>query len=241
MEPEETPHNALPVKYMNYESLEYDRQYKEILQEHRRERDLSPDEYLSGFSQTDRLIPIVTIGIYLGEKPWRGFADISEMTGAVEESGEIRQYLAPLWNDFHVNRVDIHTLETSDVFQTDLREVFGYLKYQGDKEKLTCYVEENERFQYLKEDAYDVLSIYGENEKLALKKEKYRTKEGINMCTALRELEEEAMAKGRAEEREAMKRLIFHLVNEGRIGDLKRVARDMKYLEKLMKEYGIQG
>lgn len=28
LEPEDSPHYALPVKYMNYESVQYDRQYK---------------------------------------------------------------------------------------------------------------------------------------------------------------------------------------------------------------------
>lgn len=244
LEPEESPHSALPVKYMNYESLEYDRQYKEILQNHRRKKDLSSGQYLSGFSKTDRLIPVVTFGVYLGEKLWVGFESLSEMTGAGEESGEIREYLAPLWNDFHVNRIDIHALGASDIFQTDLREVFGFLKYQGDKEKLRKYVLKNEHFLHLREDAYDVLSIYGENEKLLLKKEEYRTEEGMNMCTALKEWEEEARAEGRvegrAEERNAMNNLIFCLVNAGRIDDLKRASRDMQYQEKLMREFGIQ-
>ena len=73
LEPEESLHYALPVKYMNYESLEYDRQYKEILKKYRERRDLASAEYLSGYAVSDRLMPIVTIGIYLGEKPWSGF------------------------------------------------------------------------------------------------------------------------------------------------------------------------
>lgn len=241
LEPEESPHNALPVKYMNYESIEYDRQYKEILQNHRRKRDLSSGEYLSGFSETDRLMPVVSLSVYLGEKAWAGPACLSEMFGTAEESIEIRENLVPLWNEFHVNRIDVHELEPGDVFRTDLREVFSFLKYQGDKEKLRRYVEENERFQHLEEDAYDVLSLYGESEKLAQRKEKYRTKEGMNMCTALRELEEDAREEGRVEGRDAMNRLIIYLMDEGRIDDLRRASRDMPYQENLMREYGIQG
>lgn len=44
LEPEESPHYALPVKYMNYESVQYDRQYKESMKAHRKSRDLCPDE-----------------------------------------------------------------------------------------------------------------------------------------------------------------------------------------------------
>ena len=63
LEPEESPHYALPVKYMNYESLEYDRQYKEFQKRHRERCDLTSAEYLSGYAESDRLMPIVTLGI----------------------------------------------------------------------------------------------------------------------------------------------------------------------------------
>lgn len=243
LEPEESPHHALPVKYMNYESLEYDRQYKKILNRHRKKRDLTSDEYLSGFSAFDQLMPVITIGIYLGERPWSGSIRLSEMTGLKEIPLEIQEDVASFCNEFQVNLLDIHTLGTSDIFQTDLREVFGFLKRQGDKEELRKYVEENEGFRHLKEDAFDVLCTYSEGKELAIKKEKYRTKEGMNMCTALRELKEEGREEGRAEgrvaERAAINELIYCLINEGRIEDLSRASRNSDYQNQLMLEYGI--
>lgn len=55
------------------------------------------------------------------------------------------------------------------------------------------------------------------------------------MCTALRELKEEGRAEGRAE----INKLVFLLVNEGRIEDLSRASRDSEYQAKLLMEYGI--
>lgn len=235
LEPEELFHYALPVKYMNYESLEYDRQYKEVMKRHREKQDLTSDEYLSGFAVSDRLMPVVTIGVYLGERKWNGFSRLSEMTGMTEISGEVKECIAPFLNEFHVNRVDIHMLETSDIFQTDLREVFGFLKRQGNKEKLKRYVEENEGFRHLREDAYDVLSIYGGNENLSLRKEEYRTEGGIDMCTALRELVEDAKEEGRAE----MNELIIRLVEDGKTEEILAVAKDPCLQKKLIELYGI--
>lgn len=169
LEPEESPHYALPVKYMNYESLEYDRQYKEIMKRHREKHDLTCDEYLSGFIASDRLIPVVTLSIYLGERKWNGFTSLSEMTGMKKAAGEIRDYIIPFWNEFSINRLDIHELKICDIFQTDLREVFGFFKRQGDKEKLQQYVEENEAFRHMKEDAFDVLCTYSESRELAIR------------------------------------------------------------------------
>lgn len=233
LEPEESSHRALPVKYMNYESLEYDQQYKKILNQHRKKRDLTSTEYLSGFSESDRLMPVITIGIYLGEQPWSGSDRLSAMTGLEEISSEIWENIALFFNEFHINLLDIHTLESSDIFQTDLREIFGFLKRQGDKDKLRKYVEENEAFRNMKEDAFDVSCTYSESWKLAIKKEEYRTKGGLNMCTALKEWAEEERAAGR----EDMNELNRKLVADKRIKDLIRSLQDSEFQKKLLIEY----
>lgn len=247
LEPEDSPHHALPVKYMNYESVQYDRQYKENMKAHRKNRDLCSDEYLAGFSVSDRLFPVVTIGIYLGEKKWSGSSRLSDITGISEKTGKISRYFAPLCNEFRVNLVNIYDLETCDVFQSDLREVFGFLRLRGDKAQLRNYVEENEGFRHLQEDAFDVLSVYGTMD-LKIDREEYRTKEGIDMCLALQQWEEEARAEGRAKGKAegtaqgiaAMNELIYVMVKEGRAEELLRSSRDYDFQRKLMEECGIQ-
>lgn len=239
LEPEESPHYALPVKYMNYESVQYDRQYKDRMKDHRRKRDLCREEYLSGFSAADRLFPIVTIGIYLGEKKWSGHQHLSAVTGIWEEAEEIRRYLAPFCNEFRANPVNIYDLETCDVFRSDLREVFGFLRFREDKERLRAYVDENERFRNLSEDAFDVLSVYGTFD-LKVSREKYRTREGIDMCLALQQWEEEAREEGKVEGIAVMNELISVMIKEGRVEELLRSCQDSDYRKRLMEECGIQ-
>ncbi len=239
LEPEESPHLALPVKYMNYESVEYDRQYKETVKQHRNKQDLSAEEYLSGFAESDRLMPVITIGIYLGEKTWCGSTRLENMTRVKELPLELKK-MARFYNDFRVNLLDIHKLESVDVFRTDLREVFGFLKRQGSKKDLIRYVEENRMFRHLQEDAFRVLSCYGGNIKLELHKEKYRTKEGIDMCTALRELEEDAKREGIVTGHRLMNELNRRLLQDGRMEDLFRSIQDTEYQRQLMDEYGLE-
>ncbi|MDO4289169.1 MAG: transposase, partial [Eubacterium sp.] len=57
-------HYAMPARVMLYDALTYEGQYKEIAKEHRRQRDLTPKEWLSQFSKTDKLIPVVTLVVY---------------------------------------------------------------------------------------------------------------------------------------------------------------------------------
>ncbi len=246
LELEESPHYALPVKYMNYESTEYDRQYKEQMRRHREKRDLRQDEYLSGFAVNDRLSPVVTIGVYLGERMWGGCMTLGKMAGIEEMPPRIRDSLRSVMNDYRVNLFNIHTLESSDIFRSDLREVFGFLKRQGDREGLRRYIEENEQFRHLKEDAYDVLCLYSGNKKLAYKKESYRTKEGnrMSMCTAMREWAEEERREGRYEGRREGNRMLNELnrklVEDGRTEDLFQSIQNPDHQKKLLREYGIR-
>ncbi len=163
---------------------------------------------------------------------------MSEMTGIKEESGEISRYLAPFCNEFHANLINIYDLKTCDIFQTDLREVFGFLRIREDKKQLRIYVEGNEAFRHLQEDAFDVLSAYGAVD-LKLRKEEYRTKEGIDMCLALQQWEEEARTEGKAEGIAAMNKLIYFMVKEGRAEELLHSSKNSDYQRKLIQECGI--
>lgn len=240
LEPEESPHFALPVKYMNYESIQYDRQYKEIQKIHRKKSDLTQSEYISGFSEKDCLMSVITIGVYLGKEKWSGHTTLGKMAGLKKAPAEIRDRLLPLSNDFHVNLFDIHTMGTSNVFKTDLREVFGFLKCQNDKKALKQYVEENEVFRHLQEDAYDVLSVYSGSKELEIQKERYETKEGFDMCLAIQEMIEDGRSKGWSDGVEAMNELIHCLIVDGRTDDLFRSSKDPVFQKKLMENYGIQ-
>lgn len=201
LEPEDSPHFALPVKYLNYESIQYDRQYRAIMKAHRRKKDLCRKEFISGFAENDSLIPVITIGIYLGKEKWSGHTNLRKMTGLDKVPLRIRERLLRFSNDFHANLFDIHTMDTSEIFETDLREVFGFLNLQEEKEMLKQYVEENKRFRHLQEDAYEVLLFYSGSSELEINKEKYKTEEGYDMCRAIREMIEDGKLEGRIEGR----------------------------------------
>ncbi len=239
LEPEDSPHFTLPVKYMNYESVQYDRQCRHIRKRHRQKRDLRHPEYLSGFSESDCLIPVITIGIYLGKEEWAGPMTLGSMAGLKKLPLKIRKRLVSFYNDFRVNLWDIHKMRTSDVFRTDLREVFGFLKRQDDKEALKRYVEENEAFRHLREDAYDVVAVYSRSRELEIHKEQYEAEEGFDMCLAIREMIEDGRIEGRMDGISAMNELIHCLMEEGRAEDLLRSSQDLAFQEKLMEEYGI--
>ena len=103
-----------------------------------------------------------------------------------------------LLNDYRIHILEVRRIQELDRYQTDLREVFGFIQKSGDKAAVINFAFENaEKFQKLEEDAYDVISILTGSKELETMKEKYREKGGkINMCEAIRGLIEEGKAIG---------------------------------------------
>ena len=91
-------HYAIPVKNMFYDVMAYGNQVKETAKKHRKEKDTSTsDEFLSGFTKTDKLIPVITITVYLVTKEWDGPRKLSDMFGDVDEE------LLPFIPDYRIN------------------------------------------------------------------------------------------------------------------------------------------
>ncbi len=57
-------HYAMVVRNMVQDSLNYAAQVEALSKMHKKEKDLRGDEFLSGFSKEDYLIPVVTIVLY---------------------------------------------------------------------------------------------------------------------------------------------------------------------------------
>ena len=74
-------------------------------------------------------------------------------------------------------------LQTRKCFQTDVREVFGFIRRSLDKEAVKQYLKEREeQFTNIDEDAYDLIAAMTDTKQLQMVKDKYRSEEGgINM------------------------------------------------------------
>ena len=97
-----------------------------------------------------------------------------------------------------MNLVEVRKFPDYDLFETDLKLVFGFLQRESNGENLSAYIKENKTdFEDMSEDTYNVISIYSKSKKLLEKKEEFRTETGgINMCKALEQIEERGMERG---------------------------------------------
>ena len=130
-------------------------------------------------------------------------------------------------------------------FQTDLRQVCGFLKRTNDRTKLKTYIEENQTvFANLPEDAYDLLTVMAGIRNLKLIKQEVKTTGGgFDMCRAIKEMLRDSRQEGRQEGIEKgqnnMQQLNKILIAAGRLEDLLHASTDNGYCMKLMTELGI--
>ena len=70
IERQESIHYAMPMRVMGYDYGTYKKQYDDNAAKYKSVKEISRDEYLSRMKKTDKFVPVITIVIYYGEKPW---------------------------------------------------------------------------------------------------------------------------------------------------------------------------
>lgn len=190
-------HYAMPVRVLNAEGAAYAGQVKTKEKFHREKKDLTGDEFVSGFAREDKLQPFVTLVLYYGAKEWDGPRRLKEM---LDLSG-FPAVLAPMVQDYSINLLEIRKYPHLERFQTDIRYVFGFLQNAEEKEKLASYMDENrEIFSALDEEAYDLIAVMSKTSQLKqLKKICQREEGGTDMCKAIDDMIEDGRTAGRIE------------------------------------------
>ena len=146
-------HYSIPVKNMFYDVMAYGNQVKETAKKHRREKDIATsDEFLSGFTKEDKLIPVITITVYLGIKEWDGPRKLSDMFGDVDEE------LLPFIPDYRINLLAPREITDFTRFRTSIRQLFEVLKNAYDKEKMQEVLQNDEKFSKVDRETVEAIN-----------------------------------------------------------------------------------
>ena len=237
-------HYAMPVRIMSTDAAGYYGQWKAIQKENRKTHtSKNSGEFLSGFSQTDTLLPIVTIVLYYGQKPWDGAVTLKEMLNLSGCPEPLQKMIA----DYPINLFEIRNYPHLDRFQTDLQVVFGFLQNTNDKTQLVQYVHKHkDAFSHMKEDAYDLLCAMSNTKELKILSEQAEAQGGeYNMCKAIDDLIKDSKAEGYAKgisqgyENAASKISALNqaLMRDQRQEELFQSFSDLKLQRKLLEEY----
>lgn len=116
MESQEYVHYAMPMRVMGYDYSAYKKQYEINAQKYKGNKFLQGDEYLSKMKKEDKFIPVITVVVYYGEKPWDGAVSLREMLN-------IPQQMKKFVNDYKMRLVEarqsnlvLHNMNNQDMF-----------------------------------------------------------------------------------------------------------------------------
>ncbi|MDD3251344.1 MAG: Rpn family recombination-promoting nuclease/putative transposase [Lachnospiraceae bacterium] len=202
IENQEDIHYAMPLRQMLYDVMRYEEQRKTIEDRHKKKRDLRGAEYVSGIAKTDRLMPVLTMVVYWGSKPWDGPKSLHEM---LDIPPVLAHYKGSI-NDYKMNLMEVRAIENLDAYDGELRMVLGFVKYQRDKALLQEFVEKNEAMlREVTTETLQAISVLGNVHEMDRYLDQADREERVDMCQALQEM----IMDGRLEEKlEGIKALV---------------------------------
>lgn len=241
-------HYAMPIRMLLYDGIGYEEQLSSIAKHNKKEGILTDEEFLSGFRREDRVIPIFTLVVYYGQKPWDGAVDLHGLMDLQEVPAGIRS----LVHNYPINLLQVNTFEGVEKFKTDVKAVFGFLQNAHSKDRLKQFINANHvDFEHLDEDAYDVISHLTNASKLANIKQAYKKEGDVNMCQAILDMIEdgkkagwdegrnEGRKEGRNEGRSNMLQLIEAMAEDNQSDEIRRLATEEGFLEEMLRKYNI--
>ena len=190
-------HYAMVPRIMLYDSIQYADQIIAISKAHKGHEDKPSDngEFLSGFFKTDKLLPVITLTVFLGADEWDAPRTLHEMLQV--EYRELLKFIP----DYKLNLISPAELNDEDFgkFHTELSPVLKYLKYSLNKEKLSNVVNSDPVFRRLSFDSAVMLNTMT-NSNITIKEDE----ESIDMCKAIQDLIADGKAEGKAEEKDIL-------------------------------------
>lgn len=182
---------SMVFRVMKAETLSYAKQWAELEKEYRREGKLAENAIFEwgALARESRVIPVIMIVIYFGtDKKWDGAKSLYEMLDIDDE-------LKPYVTNYKMNLFDYHDYDNFSIFKTENRLLFETLACSGDKRKMKAFfIEKSHEYEELDMTTKMLIcDLLGFRNNEFLKK---RIEEGVNMCKAIQELFDDALAEG---------------------------------------------
>lgn len=191
MEGQEHIHYAMPMRVMGYDYAAYQKQYVDNAAKYKTAKSLTEEEYLSKMKKDDRLVPVITVVVYYGEKPWDGAMSLHGMLHISEE-------MKPFVNDYRMHLVEArkNDLKLHNINNRDLFNLLGILldrngKLQETRDRAINYAREHRVEKTVIMTAAGAANCKIDYNKIARKGD-------ADMCTVFEETRREGIAEGEA-------------------------------------------
>ena len=169
---------AMPVQVMLYDTMQYEDQIKareKARKENGANSGLLPGEYMGRLRKEEKLTPVITLVVFWSAEKWDGPTSLLEMFDDVEDE------FLPFISDYKINVLSPQMIADEDFskFETDLAEVFKFIKHSKNKEAFRKMIKEENDFNNLDWESAELIKKLT-NAKFELVKEG----DVVNMCLA---------------------------------------------------------
>ena len=188
---------SMPVRIMDYDVLEYKDQIQRIASERKVENHVKSGKQkveLSPIKKEDRLIPVITLVLYMGEEPWNAAKNLHGLLDFSEVPERFKTYIP----DYQIHVLDVcHTSDDRLLeFPKDIATMFLTIKYRDNLPTLKKVLKTIPEIENIEEDTYDVMWNFLDKRMLELKENVQNEDGGINMCGAVDQMIAEGMERG---------------------------------------------
>ncbi len=197
LEGQERIHYAMPMRVMGYDYGTYKKQYEDNAVKYKNAKGMTEDEFLSKMKKTDKLIPVITIVVYYGEKTWDGAISLHGMLNIPKE-------MLPFVNDYKMHLVEARKNDLK-LHNVNNKDLFNLLEILLDKNNKLSVTREK-AINYAREHKVEksvIMTVAGAAN-CKMDYNRMLKKGDADMCTVFEETRKEGVAQGvtqgRAEE-----------------------------------------
>ena len=192
MESQSHIHYGMPIRVMGYDYGTYKKQYDSNARRYQKRDGLEEDEYLSRMKRTDKFIPVVTIVVYYGEKPWDGAVSLHGMLDIPEEMKQFVNDYKMMLVEARQNNLTFHNMNNVYFFNMLQMVLDKSIPKNESKEKVIKYAREHGI------DKTVIMTVAGATN-CKINYNALAEKGDADMCTLFEEIARESEAKGKAE------------------------------------------
>ena len=148
-EDQSTVDYSMPMRTMLYDALAYAKQQNDL----ELRQNAEGKYYRRKLTKNEKVLPVLTIVFYYGEKQWDGATHIHDV---IQWSNKLN--LKNVVPDYKMNLIWAYGQEDIDKFKSDLQYILYLLKYKQEEDKLEKYIEENdEKLQHMNQDTHNAI------------------------------------------------------------------------------------
>lgn len=177
----------------------------------------------------------MTFVLYYGKDEWDAAADLHGML----DFTDIPDGIQKLVQNYHIHVVDVPRMRNTEVFKTDVRQVFDFIRCSKDDRSMRQLMAKDPEYGKMEEDAYNMAAAYTGSENLLAVKDDYIEGGRVNMCKAIDDLILKGKLEGRVEgELDKTKTIVKNMLRRGMAdADICALAEcDEVFLEGVRKE-----